>query len=504
MNQKSVSIVLPHQLFDPNPSLDHQRPVLLLEEFLFFRQYSFHKTKLVFHRASMQAYYKLLITSGYKVEYLDCVNHPADIRQIIPMLSQKGVQEVHYCDPVDDWLETRLKETALQHGIRLVRSESPAFLHSEASIRQALGSKKKYFQTDFYIRERRRLKLLLDAEGNPEGGRWTFDTENRKPWPKGKPAPLVAWPDETAEVAEAKAWVEKYFGQNPGAVPPHFPYPVSHKAANAWLEDFIRNRLNGFGPYEDAIVGHEILLHHSMLSPLLNIGLLRPEAVVETAVEAIGRGEAQLPSVEGFVRQIVGWREFIRGVYVLAGRKERSRNYFGFSHALPEAFYQATTGVEPVDITIRKLLGTAYNHHIERLMVLGNFMLLCEIRPDEVYRWFMEMYIDAYDWVMVPNVYGMSQFADGGLMSTKPYFSGSRYLLSMSDYSKGGWTEIWDALFWRFIHRYRGKLKSNPRIGMLSGSFDRMAPQKQAALLENAERFLQSLHKNPANINNQF
>ncbi|MCE1202904.1 MAG: cryptochrome/photolyase family protein, partial [Bacteroidia bacterium] len=269
MNQKSVSIVLPHQLFDPNPSLDHQRPVLLLEEFLFFRQYSFHKTKLVFHRASMQAYYKLLITSGYKVEYLDCVNHPADIRQIIPMLSQKGVQEVHYCDPVDDWLETRLKETALQHGIRLVRSESPAFLHSEASIRQALGSKKKYFQTDFYIRERRRLKLLLDAEGNPEGGRWTFDTENRKPWPKGKPAPLVAWPDETAEVAEAKAWVEKYFGQNPGAVPPHFPYPVSHKAANAWLEDFTSNRLDGFGPYEDAIVGQELSLYHSVLSPLL-------------------------------------------------------------------------------------------------------------------------------------------------------------------------------------------------------------------------------------------
>ncbi|MCE1202736.1 MAG: cryptochrome/photolyase family protein, partial [Bacteroidia bacterium] len=281
-------------------------------------------------------------------------------------------------------------------------------------------------------------------------------------------------------------------------------YPVSHKAANAWLEDFTSNRLDGFGPYEDAIVGQELSLYHSVLSPLLNIGLLRPETVVEAAVEALGRGEAQLPSVEGFVRQIVGWREFIRGVYVLAGRQERSRNYFGFSHALPEAFYQAATGVEPVDATIRKLHGTAYNHHIERLMVLGNFMLLCEIAPDEVYRWFMEMYIDAYDWVMVPNVYGMSQLADGGLMSTKPYFSGSRYLLSMSDYSKGGWAGIWDALFWRFIHRHRDKLKSNPRIGMLSGSFDRMALQKQSALLENAERFLQSLHKNPVNNYNQF
>jgi deoxyribodipyrimidine photolyase-related protein len=189
----------------------------------------------------------------------------------------------------------------------------------------------------------------------------------------------------------------------------------------------------------------------------------------------------------------MGWREFIRAVYELKGREERTKNYWGFTRKIPPSFWTGTTGIEPIDRTIIKVLETGYCHHIERLMVLGNFMLLCEFDPNEVYRWFMELFIDAYDWVMVPNVYGMSQFADGGLMATKPYISGSNYLMKMSDYKKGDWQPVWDGLFWRFMHVHRDFFLQNPRLGMLVRTFDKMDINKQKAHIENAEKFIKSL-----------
>ena len=195
------------------------------------------------------------------------------------------------------------------------------------------------------------------------------------------------------------------------------------------------------------------------------------------------------------MRQLIGWREFIRGVYEAKGREERTRNFWGFTRPMPPAFYKATTGIPPVDNTIKRVMQTGYCHHIERLMILGNFMLLCEIDPDEVYRWFMELFIDAYDWVIVPNVYGMSQFADGGLMSTKPYISSSNYILKMSHYPKGDWQSIWDGLFWRFMHLHRDFFLKNPRLSMLIRTFDKMEPAKQQQHLHIAEDYLCQLEK---------
>jgi deoxyribodipyrimidine photolyase-related protein len=193
----------------------------------------------------------------------------------------------------------------------------------------------------------------------------------------------------------------------------------------------------------------------------------------------------------------LGWREFIHGVYLHAGSKQRTRNFWGFERAMPPSFYNASTGIEPVDHSIRSLLQNAYNHHIERLMVLSNFMLLCEIHPDAVYRWFMEMYIDAYDWVMVPNVYGMGQFADGGLMSTKPYLSSSNYILKMSNFrADPSWTEPWDALYWRFMSTHREFFLRNPRSAMMIRQWERKDPAQQQILLERAELFLNRLHGN--------
>ena len=195
----------------------------------------------------------------------------------------------------------------------------------------------------------------------------------------------------------------------------------------------------------------------------------------------------------------MGWREFIKIVYEREGSKQRTTNYWNFTRKIPSSFWTGTTGIPPIDITIKKILKTGYCHHIERLMVLGNFMLLCEFDPNQVYKWFMEMFIDAYDWVMVPNVYGMTQFADGGLMTTKPYISGSNYLMKMSDFEKGEWQSIWDGLFWRFMHEHRSFFLKNPRLGMLIGTFDKMNAEKQAVHLQNANIFLKNLDKQNTN-----
>lgn len=261
------------------------------------------------------------------------------------------------------------------------------------------------------------------------------------------------------------------------------------------MNDFLETRFLEFGDYEDAIVRNASILNHSVLTPMLNVGLLTPHQILDKTIAFAFEHNIPINSLEGFVRQIIGWREFIRGVYLTKGRQERTTNFWGFSRKIPASFYDGTTGILPVDETIRKVISTGYCHHIERLMVLGNFMLLCEFDPDDVYHWFMELFIDAYDWVMVPNVYGMSQFADGGILSTKPYISGSNYLMKMSDYPKGEWQEIWDALFWRFMDKQRAFFLGNPRLGMLIRTFDKWETTKQHAVHQKAEAFLSQLKK---------
>ena len=226
---------------------------------------------------------------------------------------------------------------------------------------------------------------------------------------------------------------------------------------------------------------------------MLNVGLLTPKELIEKSVAFAKSNKVPINSLEGFVRQIVGWREFMRGMYESRGSDERTRNFWGFTKKIPKAFYEGTTGVLPIDQTIKKVLQTGYCHHIERLMVLGNFMLLCEFDPDEVYQWFMELFIDSYDWVMVPNVYGMSQFADGGLMATKPYISGSNYLMKMGNYKKGEWQATWDGLFWRFMDTHRDFFQQNPRLGMLVSVFDKMPIEKQQKHRDLAATFLHNL-----------
>jgi deoxyribodipyrimidine photolyase-related protein len=488
----SATLIFPHQLFKDHPAVLQSRKVYLIEERLFFKQYNFHQQKLVLHRASMKNYAAYLTSKKTEVEYIESVNNLSDVRQLIPYLQQQSINEIHFADVADNWLKKRIVECCKKEKISYIEHITPNFLNSIAEVKTYFDKKKTYFQTGFYTEQRKKRNILLDASGGPEGGQWTFDADNRMKFPKKETAPVIYFEKENAAVAAAKIYVAKNFASNYGSVE-KFIYPTDFTAAEKWLDNFLKERFEKFGIYEDAIVAKEHFLHHSVLSPMLNIGLLQPQQIITKAIAAASKYNVPLNSLEGFIRQILGWREFIRIVYEREGNVQRTKNYWGFSRKIPKTFWTGDTGILPIDNVIKKVLLTGYCHHIERLMVLGNFMLLCEFDPDEVYRWFMEMFADAYDWVMVPNIYGMTQFADGGLMTTKPYISGSNYLLKMSDYEKGAWTIIWDGLFWRFMHVHRNFFLKNPRLGMLVGTFDKMPDEKQQAHLAVAEKYLQQL-----------
>jgi deoxyribodipyrimidine photolyase-related protein len=487
-----VTIVFPHQLFKLNPAVDIARKVYLVEEYLFFNHYKFHKQKLVLHRASMKSYEAHLLKNKIAVAYIDAADKLSDIRNLIAYFHQQKVMEIHITDVADNWLRKRIHNTCKKYNINCVEYTTPNFINTLGDVKIYFDKKKTYFQTGFYTEQRKKRNILLDASGGPEGGQWTYDADNRVKFPKKEKVPVLNFAKEESYVEEARKYIEKKFPSNYGSVE-EFIYPVNFAVAEKWLDTFLKERFEKFGIYEDAIVAKENFLYHAVISPMLNIGLLQPQQIITRAIAAAAQYNVPLNSLEGFIRQILGWREFIRIVYEREGTIQRTKNYWGFTRKIPESFWKGTTGILPVDNVIKKVLQTGYCHHIERLMVLGNFMLLCEFDPDEVYRWFMELFIDSYDWVMVPNVYGMTQFADGGLMTTKPYISGSNYLLKMSDYEKGDWTTIWDGLFWRFMHVHRNFFLKNPRLGMLVKTFDKMPAEKQRNHISNAEKYLNSL-----------
>jgi deoxyribodipyrimidine photolyase-related protein len=488
-----VGIVFPHQLFEQNILFEKCEIIYLIEEWLYFKQYNFHKKKIAFHRASMKFYESYFQSKNTRVVYIDSFNELADVRKLIPHLKTKGVHSLEYIDTTDCWLEQRISKACKDHNLEVHKNCTSLFLNSSDEIATYFSEKKRMFQTDFYKQQRLNSNILLEKDKKPLGGKWTFDDENRLKYPKGKTVPKTDFLKPNDFYLEAVAYTQKHFPDNYGHLNPGFIYPATFAESKSWLQDFFNARFSEFGAFEDAIVANENILHHSVLSPMLNVGLLTPQFVIDEALIYASNYEIPLNSLEGFIRQIIGWREFIRGVYELKGNEERTKNYWGFTRKIPASFWKGTTGIEPIDSTIKKVLDTGYCHHIERLMVLGNFMLLCEFDPDEVYRWFMELFVDAYDWVMVPNVYGMSQFADGGLMATKPYISGSNYIMKMSDYKKGGWQNIWDGLFWRFMHSHRNFFLQNPRLGMLVKTFDNMPDEKRALHLKYAEAFLYKL-----------
>lgn len=484
-----VAIIYPHQLFADHPALVDASQAVLVEEPLLFNQYSFHRQKLIFHRATMMQFSAALRKRRIKVHYIEA-SEMADTAAIAYRLKQLQIRSVQYVDPCDDWLSTRLAAALEQQGIVASVLDDPHFLTPPSVIRDFTVGKERLYFTRFYIAQRKRLGLLVEKDEKPVGGRWSFDPDNRKKLPKGIPIPTLRRPPEGESVEAARQYVRTSFSEAIGA-DAEFGYPTDHAGAAVWLDAFVHERLASFGDYEDAISAAHEVLFHSVLTPLLNVGLLSPRQVLEAALTQMEH--VPLNSLEGFVRQVIGWREFIRLVYLTHGREQRTCNFWGFTRGMPAPFYDGTTGIEPVDTVIRRVLRTGYCHHIERLMILGNFLLLCDISPNAIYQWFMEMFIDAYDWVMVPNVYGMSQYADGGLMTTKPYISGSSYVLKMSDFKRGPWCAVWDALYWRFVDRHTDCFAANPRMSVMVKMKEKLG-ERLKEHLRVADTFLLQLH----------
>ena len=495
MQMKNILLLYPHQLFAVEVLPKDVDQIVLVEEPLLFgkdAQYPLlvHKQKLVFMRASMRRYVEeVLWPAGYQVDYV-ASHEIANTSDIVNAAS--GFEEVVYFDVTDDILQRRLTSAiaSLNPAPKLTKLESPNFYLPRKDVENFFKNKNKAFFTNFYQWQRERFNVLIDQKTyKPVGGKLSFDSENRKRLPKDHKLPTFQVYGSNGFVDEAKQYVFEHFAQNPGDVD-DFPWPTNRQESLAWLDEFLKHRLNDFGPYEDAIDGEAPWVYHSGLSPLMNIGFLSPQEVVDAALARHEKDPVPIASLEGFIRQVMGWREYMRGMYINRHVQLRTTNTFGHNRTLTNDWYQGTTGIPPVDDVIKKTHTRSYAHHIERLMIVGNIMFLCDFHPDEVYRWFMEMYIDAYDWVMVPNVYGMSQYADGGSMVTKPYVSSSNYILKMSHYKKDEWCDIWDGLYWRFIEKNKDRFKKNPRMSMMVKQLEKLDENRKRIIGYRAEDFL--------------
>ncbi len=509
-----LRLVLPHQLFEEHLHAPAGTAFAIVEHDLLYRQYRFHSHKLVLHRASTQRFAARLRERGHDVVVLASETERTSREQLAELVRRREPREVTFFDVVDDWLERDLRAALADGGYNLDDEdvlETPNFLTTREQVDSWFGNHAARMH-DFYVWQRRRLGLLLDGDGGPVGGKWSFDADNRKKLPRGYEPPVVSrfadhpvladddaldldgltdgGPDEVdPAVADAIAWVLAEFPDNPGD-PRTFAWPTSHDEAQAHLAEFVRERLTDFGPYEDAISATHPFINHGLLTAPLNVGLLAPEEILEAVFERAGE-DVPLASLEGFVRQIIGWREYMRATYRTRGRRVRTSNHLRHTNALGDGWWDATTGLAPVDLVVSRTLATGYAHHIERLMVLGNAMSLLRIHPDAVHEWFMELFIDAYDWVMVPNVYAMSQFAAGDAVTTKPYVSGSNYLRKMSDLPRGEWSEDWDALYWTFIDDHREVFENNPRARMVVSLLEKLDPEKRESHATRARALLE-------------
>lgn len=388
-------------------------------------------------------------------------------------LREFASDKVYMYDPVDDYLQQKVSGAfAHLHVIA-----NPNFLNTADTTK---------LMHTFYVNRRKELCVLIDSGGKPEGGAWSLDAQNRKKLPKEYTLPATR-EYNNAFVQEAREYCKKF--ASVGASAP-FYYPTTFAEAAENLEYFIVEKFADFGPYQDAIAQNKHFLYHANISSSLNIGLLD---LMHTIARISSCDAVPLNSKEGFLRQIIGWREFMLCMYKNSGRTLRNANFFEFKNKMPQKILTANTGLDILDDTLKKVKQSAYAHHIERLMVLGNLFLLLEIHPNAVHEYFMANFIDAYDWVMVGNVYAMSGFSDGGTFTTKPYIASSNYMLKMSDYKRGAWCEIVDGLYWSFMEKYAYKFEGNPRMQMQIALLNKMPAEKLQTHRSNAQKFKKSL-----------
>lgn len=489
---KAILVVLGNQLFPRKHLPDKESVRIFMCEDLGLCTYvRHHQQKIVLFLSAMRSYADGLREAGYDVSYvqLDPDTNDSYEDRLLDVVQSSSAGEIKHFEVEDKDMEARLVTFADEHDLGRTELESPMFLCSRDEFAEFANDASSLSMASFYKQQRRSLGILIDSDGKPTGGKWSYDADNRKPLPKDLTTPSIASADPTRHTKAVVKLVRKQFSDHPGDAT-QFWWPTTRRAALKQLRDFLEQRLENFGPYEDAMSTRSSTVFHSALSPLMNLGLVTPREVVDRAIEHADDNGIPLQSLEGFIRQVIGWREFVRGVYRTCGDEQDDRNFWSHDRELTDAWYDGSTGITPLDDTIKTAQRLGWTHHIPRLMVAGNLMTLCEIRPKSAWRWFMEMYVDSSEWVMGPNVYGMALFSDGGLFATKPYICGSNYLRKMSDYKKGDWCDVVDGLYWRFIDKHREFFSGNPRLSLMPSALDRLDDDRRKRIFAAAGDFI--------------
>ncbi|MGF1477209.1 MAG: cryptochrome/photolyase family protein [Geminicoccaceae bacterium] len=463
-----------------------------------------HKKKIAFLFSAMRHFAEALKDAGWTVDYVkldDDANRGSFTGEIARAVEHHAPARIIVTEPGEWRVRQAMEDWSERFDLPVQILADDRFLADHTAF-QTWAEDRKQLRMEYFYREMRKKTGLLMEGDEPEGGKWNFDTENRKPAKTDlfMPEPARYEPDEiTRDVLDL---VARRFEDHFGDLEP-FWFAVTAEQAEAALESFIEDALPSFGDFQDAMLQDERFLYHSVLSIYINAGLLDPLDVCRRVEKAYHQGHAPLNAVEGFIRQIIGWREFIRGIYWLTMPGYEGRNYFGAERPLPEFFWTGDTDLACLKAAITQTKEEAYAHHIQRLMVTGNFCLLAGIDPREVHEWYLIVYADAYEWVEMPNTLGMSQFADGGLLGSKPYAASGNYINKMSDYCSGCRYDVkkktgdaacpLNPLYWDFLIRNRNKLKANPRLAQVYRTWDRMADDKQKAYRKTARAFLDAL-----------
>jgi len=480
---------------------DKSRDVVVMAEVVDEGTYvPHHPKKIALVLSAMRHFADELRAEGWQVSYTR-LDDPEASRSIVGELMRRaqahGTGEVIATQP-GEW---RLIEALDAAPLSVTQLPDDRFICSLEEFDRWAEGRKELRMEYFYREMRRKTGFLMDA-GKPAGGKWNYDHDNRKParddMLRARPVPFS--PDAITE--EVLALVEDRFGDHFGDLRP-FRFAVTRAEARRALDHFARELLPGFGDYQDAMLQDDRFLHHSVLSPYLNIGLLDPVEICERVIEEWKAGRVAINAAEGFVRQVIGWREYMRGLYFREGPGYARRNELGHDRPLPAMYWGAPTQMNCMAQVIGQTQEEAYAHHIQRLMVTGNFALLAGIDPGAVHEWYLAVYADAFEWVEAPNVIGMSQFADGGIIASKPYVSSGNYIAKMSDYCASCAYSVKDKtganacpfnlLYWDFIIRHRDRFARNPRMGPVYRTWDRMDPDRRKAVRAGASAFLARL-----------
>lgn len=456
---------------------------------------------------AMRAFKNWLVQNRHQVAYYSLDNNPAtSFKELIPELIEKHeITEFQYQLPDEYRLDQQLKSIEKLISIKSKSFDSEHFLTERTDLHQFFKDKKQFLMETFYRDMRKQHNILMDGS-QPLTGTWNYDSENRKKLPKKISVPTAyLFENDATEIVEL---IEKEQIDTLGSVnAQHFFWPINRAQSEQLLTYFVENCLADFGKYQDALTPDYWSLFHSRLSFSLNTKMLSPLEVVNRAIDEWKKREEEISTaqIEGFVRQIIGWREFMRGVYWAKMPEFATLNYFNHQQPLPDWFWTGNTQMKCLQHSIKQSLEYSYAHHIQRLMVTGNFALLAGVNPNEVDQWYLGIYIDALDWVEVTNTRGMSQFADGGIVGTKPYVSSASYINKMGhycskcpyDYKKktGENACPFNSLYWNFYHRHQEKLRGNPRVSMMYRVWDKMSKEHQTSLLEQAEHYLENINK---------